>query len=255
MTGRFADKVVVVTGTGGGQGRAAALALADEGATVVGCDMKADGAAETVELVTAKGGKMTSAHPLDLADRDAVATWIEAAVAEHGGIDMLYNNASAPRFAPFAEMTPEDWHSTLRNELDVVFHVTQLVWPHMIARGGSAIVNIASIQGTNALPWAPGGFAHATTKQGLLGFTREVAREGGSVNIRVNAVSPGLIQTPATQPLVESAGLVDTVLGHQIVPRVGQADDVVAAALFLLSDAASFITGDNITVDGGYTVI
>ncbi|MEV0688118.1 SDR family NAD(P)-dependent oxidoreductase [Nocardia sp. NPDC050378] len=255
MNGRFAGKVVVVTGTGGGQGRAAALALAEEGATVIGCDMKTDGAEETRELVTAKGATMTSAQPLDLADRAAVSAWIDDAVREHGGIDLLYNNASAPRFAPFAEMTPADWHATLRNELDVVFHVTQLVWPHMIARGGGAIVNIASIQGVNALRWATGGTAHATTKHGILGLTRELAAAGGPHNIRVNAICPGLIRSPATEKLTQNPDVLDTVLGHQIIQRIGQPEDVVRAALFLLSDHASFITGDHIMVDGGYTII
>jgi meso-butanediol dehydrogenase/(S,S)-butanediol dehydrogenase/diacetyl reductase len=255
MAGRLAGKTAVITGTGGGQGRAAALLFADEGAIVVGCDMNAAGAQETLELVRDKGGTMTSAHPLDLADRDAVHAWIAQAAREQGGIDILYNNASAPKFAPVESMSPEDWHSTLRNELDVVFHVTQAAWPHLVARGGGAIVNIASMQGINAIRPAHGGFAHATTKHGIIGMTRELAWEGGPHGIRVNAISPGLIMTPATAPMTEVPGVVEAFLDHQIIKRTGRPEDIARAALFLVSDEASFITGENLVVDGGYTAV
>ena len=215
--------------------------------------MKGAEAEETVEMVRAAGGVMTSTHPLDLADREAVASWVSAVVAEHGGIDILYNNASAPRFAPIAQMSVDDWQSTLRNELDVVFHVTALAWPHLVARGGGSIVNIASMQGISAIRFAPGGFAHAATKHGIVGMTRELALEGGPHGIRVNAISPGLIVTPATQAMVAVPGLLDSFLDRQIIKRAGEPEDIARAALFLASEEASFITGANLVVDGGYT--
>ena len=256
MSGRLSGKVAVITGTGGGQGRAAALRFAQEGATIVGGDLKTEGADETVEMVRAAGGTMTSTAPLDFNDRDAVTAWLDGAVAEHGGIDILYNNASAPRFAPIAQMSPEDWSFTLRNELDIVFNVTQLAWPHLVARGGGAIVNTASMQGMVSLPGTPGGFAHAATKHGVIGMSRELAVEGGPVGIRVNVVSPGLIFTPVIEAIAEQVpGFVEGYVDKQIIKRVGQPEDVVAAALFLVSDEASFITGMNMVVDGGYTVL
>ena len=255
MPGRLDGKIAVITGTGGGQGRAAALLFAQEGAVVVGCDMKPDGAEETVELVRAAGGSMTSTHPIDLADRAAVDAWIGGAVAEHGRIDVLYNNAARAVFGSITEMSEETWHEAFRNELDLVFHVTQAVWPHMVASGGGAILNTASMQGINAIRAAYGGFAHAATKHGVIGMTRELANEGGPVGIRVNAVSPGLIITPATANITEMAGAVEGFLDHQIIKRAGEPEDVARAALFLVSDDASFITGENLVVDGGYTVV
>jgi NAD(P)-dependent dehydrogenase (short-subunit alcohol dehydrogenase family) len=253
MAGRLDGKVALITGTGGGQGRAAALLFSAEGATVVGCDLKADGAEETAAMVRAAGGTMASTHPLDLGVPDAVRDWIEEAATAHGGIDILYNNASAQRFAPVADMTDEEWHFTVRNELDLVFYTCRAAWKHLAARKTSAIINIASTQGINALTGAPGGFAHAAAKHGLIGMTRELAAEGGPVGIRVNAISPGFILTPVTEWLTSVPGAIDRFLDHQIIKRVGQADDVAQAALFLASDAAAFITGENLVVDGGLT--
>ena len=140
MPGRLHGKVALITGTGGGQGRAAALLFAAEGAIVVGGDLKSDSSQETVELVRAAGGAITSVHPGDFAERAEVEAWISSAVAERGRIDVLYNNASAPRFRSIADMSVEDWQSTIRNELDLIFHVTQAAWPYLIAAGGGSIV-------------------------------------------------------------------------------------------------------------------
>jgi len=255
MPGRLHGKVALITGTGGGQGRAAALLFAAEGAIVVGGDLKSDSSQETVELVRAAGGAITSVHPGDFAERAEVEAWISSAVAERGRIDVLYNNASAPRFRSIADMSVEDWQSTIRNELDLIFHVTQAAWPYLIAAGGGAIVNVASMQGINAIRHAPGGFAHAATKHGVIGLTRELAAEGGPHGIRVNAVSPGLILTPATAPMLEVPRMAEAFLAHQLVQRLGQPEDIARAALFLASDDASFITGENLVVDGGYTIV
>ena len=254
MTGRLNGKIAVITGTGGGQGRAAALLFASEGAAVIGCDLAADRAEETLALVRAQGGRMTSAHPIDLGDCDAVAAWIDEAAATFGGIDLVYNNASAPRFATTDRMSPEDWRFTIRNELDIVFTVTQLVWPHLVARGGGAILNTASVSGMRATVDLPGCVAHAAAKSGVIGLTRELAFDGGPHGIRVNSVSPGHIRIPWLDvPALKAAAL--RTIDHQIIKRTGEPDDVASAALFLLSDEASFITGANLVVDGGYSAL
>lgn len=250
MSGRLNGKVAAITGTGGGQGRAAALLFAQEGAAVAGCDLDAPRAQETLDLVRAQGGKMISVHPLDLNDRDTVKAWLEDIEATFGGIDILYNNASSPRFAPIATMQPEDWHYTVRNELDIIFHVTQLAWPYLVARGGGAIVNTASVSALRAHPKIPGGVAHAATKAGVIGMTREFAVEGGKHNIRANSISPGLIPRPGHGELFD--GLIEQTISRQIIKRIGQPQDIANAALFLCSDESSFITAIDLVVDGGY---
>lgn len=256
-SGRLSGKVALITGTGGGQGRAAALLFAQEGATVVGCDLKLDGARETVELVRAAGGAMTSTEPLDLGDPEQVNAWIDDAAARHGGrIDILYNNASAPKFAYIEDMADDEWRFTLRNELDLVFYACRAAWPHLKRAGnGAAIVNTASVQGMSAMPERWGGLAHGTTKHGVIGMTRQLALEGGPHGIRANAISPGFILTPATEPMRDVPGHLEAWLEHQVLRRHGEAEDIARAALFLASDDASFITGQNLVVDGGYTLV
>ena len=198
--GRLEGKVALITGTAGGQGRAAALAFAREGALVVGCDVKEAESRETVAMVQAAGGTMTSMEPVDLGDSATARAWIDEAAAVHGGIDVLYNNASAARFQPFAQTTDDDWHFSVRNELDLVFYACSAAWPHLVARGGGSIINTGSISGMSSLPATPGNFAHAAVKGAVIALTRELALEGGSVGIRANSISPGMIESPATAP-------------------------------------------------------
>jgi NAD(P)-dependent dehydrogenase (short-subunit alcohol dehydrogenase family) len=252
MAGRLEGKVALITGTGRGQGRVAALTFAREGATVVGCDLLAS-AEETVQMVRAEGGSMTSSAPVDLGDPVQAREWVDAAAREHGGFDILYNNASSPRFASIAELSDEDWRFTMRNELDLVFYTCRAAWPHLIERGGASIINIASISGMNAIPIVPGQIAHAATKGAIIGMTRELAQEGGRYGIRANTISPGVIETPATAEILAQEGMHEAWFAANMIQRLGKPQDVVAVALFLASDESSWITGANITVDGGYT--
>src|SRR5665213_2874477 len=137
MGDRLAGKVALITGTAGGQGRAAALLFAREGATIVGCDLKEREAAETVAMVEAAGGSMTGMAPVDLGDSATARRWIDDAAALHDGFDVLYCNASLPRFASIARMTDEEWHYTVRNELDLMFYLCSAAWPHLVARGAA----------------------------------------------------------------------------------------------------------------------
>src|SRR5262249_42227988 len=130
VPGRVAGKTMLITGVARGQGRAAALLFSREGAAVIGCDVL--DCQETIDLVRAEGYSLTASWPVDLGDREQARRWVNDAATELGGIDILYNNASAPRFASIAEMSLEDWHATIRNELDLVFHVSQAAWPHLV---------------------------------------------------------------------------------------------------------------------------
>ena len=249
---RLAGKIAFITGTASGQGRAAALLFAREGAAIYGCDLQ-QGTEETAEMVRAAGGTMSCRYPVDLGDAAAAAAWVEAGIAEFGGIDILYNNASAVKNARVAEMTDEEWHFTIRNELDLVFFVCRAAWPHLVARGGGSVINTGSMQGMCALPQTRGGFAHAATKSGVIGMTRELAADGGRHGIRVNCVSPGLIATPIVDRVLKDDKLRTSITSLQLLRELGQPDDVAYAALFLASDEAKWITGANLPVDGGYT--
>jgi meso-butanediol dehydrogenase/(S,S)-butanediol dehydrogenase/diacetyl reductase len=253
--GRLSGKVAVITGTGGGQGRAAALAFAREGARVVGCGRNAANAQETAELVRAAGGEMLSTV-LDLTDHQAVAAWIDEAAGTFGGIDVLYNNAGEPRFGTPGAMTVEDWRFTVGHELDLVFYACRAAWPHLEARDGASIVNVASIAGIVGVRDQP-QTAHAATKMGVIGMTRQMAAEGAPLGIRVNCVSPGLIDTPATSSFIAMGddGPLADFMQRLPLGRAGRAEEVVNAALFLASDEASYITGVNLVVDGGSSVL
>lgn len=253
MAERLAGKVALITGTAGGQGRAAALLFAREGATIVGCDLKEEEAQETVAMVAAAGGTMTSSQPLDLGDSAAARAWVDAAAARHGGFDILYNNASAVRFASIAEMTDEQWHFTVRNELDLMFYTCSAAWPHLVARGGGSIINTGSICGVSALPATPGSIAHAATKGGVIAMTRELALEGGPLGIRANTISPGIIDSPATAGQLAQPGFREGHLAGLMIERIGTPEDVAAAALFLASEESSWMTGANLLLDGGFS--
>ncbi|MDY0069852.1 MAG: SDR family NAD(P)-dependent oxidoreductase [Porticoccaceae bacterium] len=250
MNQRFQDRVVLITGTGGGMGREAALRFAAEGARVVGCDVKADGNRETVELVRQRGGTIDTMEPVDLGDPAQARRWVEDAAALHGRIDILYNNASACRFAPIGEFPIEDWQFTIRNELDLVFYVTRYAWPWLKRQGG-VIINTGSIAGMAGS--GPGGAAHAATKGAVIALTKQLAQEGAEHNIRAVTVSPGFIETPGTADFANNPQIREGLIARNIIQRIGKAEDVVNMALFLASDEASFITGANYVVDGGRT--
>jgi NAD(P)-dependent dehydrogenase (short-subunit alcohol dehydrogenase family) len=255
VSGRLAGKVALITGTAGGQGRAAALLFAAEGATVVGTDVDADGAAETVDLVRDAGGVMDSAHPLDLADEDGVRAWVDAAAARHGGIDVLHNNAGATRFSPIAETTYADWSFVLRNELDVVFLVTKHAWPHLVARGGGSVLLVGSTAGITGSLTNP-RIAHTATKGGVVAMTKQLAAEGAAHGIRANCISPGMIRTPATEGDLLAPDHPMRAIARAIpMGRIGTADEVARCALFLASDEASYVTGANLVVDGGWSAV
>lgn len=251
---RFQDKVVVITGTGGGQGREAAIRFAREGATVAGCDINIEGNRETQNLVAAAGGKMISHEPVDLTDESAVAAWISTVHAKTGRIDVLYANAGATKFSPVAETSLEEWQFVLKHELDIVFLPVKHAWPHLIESKGNIILvgSTAGVSGsvTNTR------VAHSATKGGVIAMGRQLAGEGAAHGIRVNTVSPGMIRTPATENDLLAA---DHPMRHieKSIPlgRIGTSAEVVNCALFLASDEASYVTGANLMVDGGWSAV
>ncbi|ALD65432.1 SDR family NAD(P)-dependent oxidoreductase [Glutamicibacter protophormiae] len=250
--GRLAGKIVLLTGIGGGMGRETARLFAREGATVVGCDLNEESAAETVRLIEAEGGTIDSSAPVDLGQREAIDAWINGAVERFGKVDVLYNNASMPKFAPFTQMSGEDYRFTIQNELDLVWHACQSAWPHL-AKSGGAIVNIGSVagvQGARALPQA----AHAAAKGAVIAVTKQLAAEGIAVGVRVNCVSPGVMATPPILAMYAELGdraPVAPIVERTISGKPGDPLAVAYAGLYFASDEAKWVTGSHLVVDGG----
>lgn len=256
MSGRLAGKIALITGVGGGMGVAAARRFASEGARVVGCDLDEAGARRTQELVRGEGGVITTMGGVDLGDAAAAKQWVDDAVAVHDGIDVLYNNASTQRFAPIGELAAEDWDFTMRNELNLVFYTVKAAWPHLIAHGGGSIINVGSIAALRGVEFMPQN-AHSAAKGGVIALTLQLVVEGGPFGIRANVISPGMTETPNTAGLLSDPPerMKHVVLERIPLGRHGQPDDVVNAAVFLASDESSWISGTNIVVDGGGSVL
>ncbi|MDN3351653.1 SDR family NAD(P)-dependent oxidoreductase [Actinomadura sp. DC4] len=245
------DKVVLITGTGGGQGRVAALAFAREGAKVIGCDVKADGNDETVDLVRRAGGRMTGIAPVDLTDPDQVERFVERAATAYGGLDVVYNNAAMQYFGPMPDFSIEAWRGTIAGELDIPFFVSKFAWPHLVRRGGGVILNVASVAGMIAGA-VPKMVAHSAANAGVIAMTRQFALEGAPHGIRAVAISPGPVLTPASdRDLGDDQAMRDAITGKTLLKRFARPEEIVELAAFLASDRATYITGANYAVDGG----
>jgi len=256
MTGKLDGKIALITGVGGGIGGTAAQMFCAEGARVVASDLNERGAQATQDAVRAAGGDITVMGGVDLGDAAQAKAWVDAAVATYGGIDVLYNNASTQRFAPLEELTVPDWDFTMRNELNLVFYTVKAAWPHLKANGGGCIINVGSIAALRGVEFMPQN-AHGTAKGGVISLTLQLVVEGGPHGIRANVISPGLIETPNTGPMLADPPerMKRVVLDRIPLGRHGQPEDIVNAAIFLASDEATWISGANIVVDGGASVL
>ncbi len=255
MAGRLVGKVALITGTADGQGREAALAFAREGARIVGCDLKTELAEETVALVRRAGGQMVSMQPLNLNDEEQLKTWIDFAVSHYGDFDILYNNASGVRGGSIESLTRADWDFNLANEVTILFLAIKHALPVFKRRGSGVILNTGSVAGMvgAAMPGnIAGNFVHNVSKAAVIRMTVHLAVELSPWNIRVNTISPGLIDTPATRPLLDVGG-TEPFTRSLLIRRPGQSEDIARAAVFLCSDEADYITGVNLPVDGGWT--
>jgi len=223
---------------------------------VVGCDRDGAGAAATEAAVRAAGGEMTAMGGVDLGDADAARDWVDAAVATYDGIDVLYNNASAQRFGALDDLTVAEWDFTMRNELSLVYYTVRAAWPHLKRTGGGSIVNVGSIAALRGVEFMPQN-AHSAAKGGVIALTLQLVVEGGPHGIRANVISPGLIETPNTAPLLADPPerLRRVVLDRIPLGRHGRPEDVVSAAVFLASDESSWISGAHLVVDGGGSVL
>lgn len=252
MADRLKGKVCIITGIGSGMGRAAALLFAREGAHVVGCDINAATGAETAEMVRQRGGDMVSLQPCNMAVRSDVDRLMHLAEETYGGVDVLYNNGSMAYFAWVPEMTYEAWSKTLREELDLVFHACQAVFPLMKRRGGGSIINVGSTSGKVAYQVLP-ALAHMAAKGGVIAMSKQIAMEGGPHKIRCNTLSPGLVLTAQTRAFIENPEWFGPMRAKLMLGRVGLPEDIAPLAVYLASDESSWVTGADFAIDGGTT--
>jgi meso-butanediol dehydrogenase / (S,S)-butanediol dehydrogenase / diacetyl reductase len=246
---RLADKRVLITGTAGGQGAAAQDLFAREGAQVYGCDVQGGAAEATAKTLESEGYAVHGAT-VDLADPDQAGAWVESAAAAMGGIDIVYNNASGFGFAPFKDMTLDLWRHVLLVELDIVFHVTRPAWS-FLRDGGGSIINVGSVSGLRGIGGI-GQAAHSAAKGAVIALTRTLAAEGAVDGIRANAISPGFVATPATDAAMDDDAR-NYMLAMHLLQRAGTGEDIAPLALYLASDESSWVTGQNIAIDGGWT--
>ena len=260
MGGRFDGKVALVLGAGSvgpgwGNGKATAVLLAREGASVFGVDRNADALAETAGIVEGEGGVFVGRSG-DVTRPDQIDATVAACLARFGRIDVLVNNVGGSAPGDPVAMAAEVWAAQLDHNLSYVFHSCKRVIPLMVAQGGGAIVNLASIAALRF--FGPDVVAYAAAKAGLIQFSRVTAVKYARHNVRINTVVPGLMDTPLVKARLvgeRAGGDAERLIAarHRQVPmgRMGDGWDVAQAVAFLASDAARYITATELVVDGG----
>jgi NAD(P)-dependent dehydrogenase (short-subunit alcohol dehydrogenase family) len=246
--GALDGKAALVTGAGSGLGRASVIAMARAGATVTVADLNEEGGKEAVALVLEEGADVDFVRA-DVTQPDDVAAMVDKAVARWGRLDCAVNNAGTTgASAPTADYTLDDWTRTLELNLTSVFLCLKREIPAMLERGG-AIVNMASGAGLVGFPGLP---AYVASKHGVVGLTRAAAMEYAGQGVRINAICPGSTRTPMLEGFMGGDEQVERMLTRPIpVGRLGRPEEIAEAVVWLCSDAASFVVGHALAVDGG----
>jgi len=245
----LSERVAFVTGASQGIGRACALKLATTGAAVAVAARNQEKLNELVNEIAASGGK-AAAFVVDVSDEEQVKSAIKAAIAHFGKIDILVNNAGITRDNLFMRMKDEEWDQVIQVNLTAAFRLSRAVLRGMMKKRWGRIVQITSIVGATG---NPGQGNYAAAKAGLIGMTKSLAAEVASRNITVNAVAPGFIQTAMTDALTDQQK--DAIATRIPLARMGKAEEIAAAVVYLASEEAAYVTGETIHINGGMAML
>ncbi|WP_414582565.1 glucose 1-dehydrogenase [Scytonema sp. PCC 10023] len=249
---RFKDKVALVTGGSSGIGRATAIAFAREGASVVVASRREDEGKETVQMIRDANGEATFIQT-DVANSAEIQKLIDKTVDIYGRLDCAFNNAGTEGvFAPMTELTEEIWDQTIAVNLKAVWLCMKYEIEALLKQGtGGAIVNTSSWLAVGGLA---GSTIYSASKAGIDGLIRPAVLEFAQHNIRINNINPGIIDTPMLRRFGDDEALLKPFIAHTPMQRLGTPEEVAETVLWLCSDAASFVTGQSILVDGGWTI-
>ena len=244
------NKVALVTGASRGIGRSIALAYAQAGADVA-VAARSEGDLETLVKEISETGRRGVAVPTDVTDREQIQRMVDTTVSELGGLDILVNNAGGSNFmAPLVTVQPKGWDKIRALNYDSVFHATQIGAQAMLDSGGGSIIQMASVAGIQG---AQGLSFYSAAKGGVRLFAQAVAKELAGSGVRVNVIAPGWIDTPLNEWMTSDEQTLKAAEGMIPMGRIGTPEEIVGAAIYLASDASSFVTGTTLVVDGGQT--